>query len=77
LFESPKDREALRQGHRLRIRGLREALRAGGRRYQVENLTTGESFTVRTDLSEREAQLVLYGGLLPYTKAKLSSPKDA
>ncbi len=40
----------------------------GGQIYTVENITSGKSFNVRSNLNDREKEVMKKGGLLPYTK---------
>jgi aconitate hydratase len=67
-FEEPASYEGIQQGDRLRIEGLRSRL-AAGEPLAVVNGRTGASFTVRCPLTPRERDILLAGGLLPYTKA--------
>ncbi len=53
------------QGDELEMRGVRAAVEAG-RPLTVTNLTNGETFEVRFDLTERQRRIVLAGGLLNY-----------
>jgi len=57
----------LHQGDRLRINGVREALRAG-QPLTVVNETQGTQFRARYDLSERQVEVLLAGGLLNLIK---------
>ncbi len=42
------------------------ALRAGDRALTVENLTVNETIEVALELTDRQRQIILAGGLLPY-----------
>jgi len=68
LFTHPVDHQRLRQGDVLRISGVREAL-GRGLQLTVANVTQGYDFPVRHDLSARQVQMVLAGGLLNLIKA--------
>jgi aconitate hydratase len=61
-FSDPADYDRVAQGDRLVIGDIRAALSAGV--LDVRNETSGLSFPVRTDLSEREREIVLAGGRL-------------
>ena len=63
VFDHPADYDAVSQGDKLVIDGLREAVRGDGKTV-VRNLTRGTSFAVVTKLSERQKKIVLNGGLL-------------
>ncbi|MDA8173539.1 MAG: aconitate hydratase [Nitrospiraceae bacterium] len=69
VFENPEDYKKIGKGDRLKAAGLREAVREN-RAFMVENLTQGTSFMAVPNLSGREADLILEGGLLPYIKTK-------
>ena len=63
LFESASDYDAIDQGDAFRIEGIHAAL-AGDKRLTVQNLTKGKTFTVRVDVSDRQAAILKDGGLL-------------
>ena len=65
-FADPADYEALRQGDRLRLEALGEGMAAGS--VTVVNESTGNRFTALCDLTERQRNILLAGGLLNYTK---------
>jgi aconitate hydratase len=67
LFVDERDYETLAQEDLLRIERIAERLRAG-RELAVRNLTRDQEFRVRHDLTPREIEIVLAGGLLNYTK---------
>jgi len=68
-FARAEDYDRLRQGDRLRIEGLREALSAGAT-LAVLNKTQGYSFPVRYDFSERQVEALLAGGLLNLVRSR-------
>jgi len=70
-FKDPFDYGKVSQGDILRIRNVKDALK-GGQAYIVDNLTKNISFDAASDLTPREAELVEAGGLLPYTRKKVS-----
>jgi aconitate hydratase len=63
MFENPKDRLDILQGDVLALPKIREEI-AAGRSVTVENRKQGHSFTMCHQLSSREAEIVLVGGLL-------------
>ncbi|MBR4206903.1 MAG: aconitate hydratase [Clostridia bacterium] len=69
-FTSDEDYENIRQGDILAVEDLRDQVRAGGA-VKVKNLTRGREFETKCELSPRMRDILLCGGLLDYTKAKL------
>ena len=69
LFKSEEDYGKVEKGDKLLIRDVPGALK-GGSDLKIENLTRRCSFEVAANLNERERELLLNGGLLPYTKSK-------
>ena len=67
LFKSAEDYEKTEQGDRLIIEEIRNSL-AGNRDIIVFNQTKNYSFEVTSSLNDREKEIILSGGLLPYTK---------
>ncbi|MBF0520763.1 MAG: aconitate hydratase [Nitrospirae bacterium] len=66
-FTNPADFEKIKQGDRLKISGLKSSL-TGSQSYTVTDETSGFTFTCASNLNQRETELILAGGLLPYTK---------
>ena len=66
-FSEPDDYLKVAQGDRLRIKDLFRSL-GGDQTFVVENTTKGYSFRVKSNLNERELEIIKKGGLLPYTK---------
>ena len=66
-FVNPADRAKIEKGQKLAVEGLGK-LRAG-QTLTVKNLTTGTSFEVKLDLSERQAEMLKAGGLLAQVAA--------
>ena len=62
-FADPADYGLISQGDELRLAGTRDAI-AQGQPLTLENLTSGATITVRCELSERERQVLVAGGLL-------------
>lgn len=71
IFVNPDDYESIEQGDLLKITDLVETVRKK-QRYTVINLTRGSSFEVYSNLNEREKELILSGGLLPYVRKKVT-----
>lgn len=69
-FENPGDYDTVDAGDRLIISDLRSKVAPGGAVLPVENISKGRKFNVRLDITEREAELLKAGGLLPYTRQK-------
>lgn len=70
-FSDPGDIDRIEAGDVLSIAGVRDTL-AASQHYTVTNVTRGFDFKVFSDLSERERDLMLSGGLLPFVKMSLS-----
>jgi len=66
-FKDPSDYEKVGQGDRLVINELINSLK-GSQVYKVENVTEGASFEAVSDLNDRQKEIIIKGGLLPYTK---------
>jgi aconitate hydratase len=65
-FVDPGDYDRIEQGDRLRIDHLEQL--ADRRRWMVEDLTRGTEFAVSHDLSGRQAQILLAGGLTNWVR---------
>ena len=65
-FADPADYDLVDQGACLRFEALEEGMKAGT--LTVINETTGNSFAVKCELTERQRKILLAGGLLNYTK---------
>jgi aconitate hydratase len=66
-FENSADYEKIEKGDRLRISDILGTIN-GTQTYRVENTTKGYTFTVQSTLNDRERDVVIKGGLLPYTR---------
>ncbi|MCD7771972.1 MAG: aconitate hydratase [Oscillospiraceae bacterium] len=69
-FETESDYEKISQGDKLSLTGLKEAVSTGDT-VTLKNLTNGESIVLKIELSARDREIILAGGLLDYTKSKL------
>jgi len=68
VFASEADYESIAQGDLLEIVGVRAALASGAAPLTVRNLSQGTEFQVRHNLTPRQAQILLDGGLLNHIK---------
>ncbi len=68
IFDDPGDFDKLNQGESFEVIGLRAAIEAGGS-IKVE-MGSGETIDCHANLSERQRQIVMTGGLLNYTKGQ-------
>jgi aconitate hydratase len=66
---TPADRARLWAGHRLRLSGLDSSLKPGAE-LTLADLDTGEPFKVRLDVSARQLEMLLAGGLLALEAAR-------
>ena len=78
VFRDPKDFDGIGREDELVIKKVRETLEDGpgsrsGMTFTVENRTKGFHFEVTSGLGRREADLILAGGLLPYTREKFAA----
>ena len=64
-FVNPEDYDALNQGDRLALRGIHAGMDSGT--ITLEDLTTGKSFPLACDFTERQKEMLKAGGLLAYT----------
>ncbi len=67
LFKSEADYEKIVQGDRLLLKHAIDSIK-GSQNLIVENLTKDYSFEVISNLNNREKELILKGGLLPYVR---------
>jgi len=71
---NPADRSWLRPGDDLRLANLRSRISRGSL-IPLENVTQGKTLETRLDVTPRLAQIILAGGLLSYTRAKVIGQK--
>jgi aconitate hydratase len=69
-FNNTSDYQRVEKGDRLLIPDLKNSLK-GNQSYTAYNLTKKYSFEVSSHLNDREKEILLAGGLLPYTKKHL------
>lgn len=71
-FENPGDYGKADKGDRLIIIDIFRNL-DGGQVFEIKNITKRNSFNVKSNLNDRECEIIKKGGLLPYTKDRALS----
>ncbi|MDP2481151.1 MAG: aconitate hydratase [Candidatus Palauibacterales bacterium] len=71
-FEDPDDYDRIEQGDVLRVERLHTTL-GEGPQVEVRNVTKGETYAARHDLSERQIELLVEGGQIAWMKKRLTS----
>jgi aconitate hydratase len=66
-FSNPEDYERIDRGNRLLLENVRKSLE-GLQSFRILNQTKNYTFGVISDFNEREKEILLTGGLLPYAK---------
>lgn len=69
-FKNEADYDKISQGDALALPGIKDAI-ANGKPAMLKNLTTGENYELKYDLSKRQKDIILAGGLLNYTRESL------
>lgn len=69
-FACESDYDCISQGDRLELCGLREAVKDNDS-VIMKNTSNGKEITLKIELSEREREIILAGGLLDYTRSKI------
>lgn len=67
LFKDADDYDRVNQGDILQIKNCIDSVK-GDQVFVVENVTRGYSFEVKSNLNDKEKELILKGGLLPYVR---------
>jgi aconitate hydratase len=75
-FEDPADHDQIEQDDRLEMPGLRQALSEGSA-VSVTIERTGHTFHVVCELTPREREILLAGGVLAHVAASAGSAKRA
>lgn len=70
IFVNPEDYNKVEQGDILGISNLIKIVK-GDQKYEIFNHTKNISFEVYSNLNNREKELILNGGLLPYVRSKV------
>lgn len=68
-FADPIDRLKISRGDILRFEDLRESI-AQGPDVRVHNMTWNEEYAARHSLSERQVEIVLAGGVIPWLRTR-------
>ncbi len=69
VLENPDDYKDLEMNDILSITNYKEALRKN-QSIEIKNITKNKSFRVKANLTERQAQIILKGGLLNFVKSQ-------
>jgi aconitate hydratase len=67
-FADSSDYDKINQGDKLVLSDIRNAIAAGKSNFTLLNATTGETVNLVGNYSTRQADMLLAGGLLNYTK---------
>lgn len=67
-FEDPDDYDKLTQGDALRLSDIHSSIKSG--KIYLENVTKGEKYPLVCSFTQRQIDMLMAGGLLPYTKTK-------
>ncbi len=67
-FANADDYDKITQGDELSLKGIKNAI-INNEPATLLNLTTGEEYELKYDLSQRQKDIILAGGLLNYTKS--------
>jgi aconitate hydratase len=67
IFRNPDDYDKISQDDKLELCNMREAIKAQGD-FILTNVTSGEKIPVYCDISNRQRDMLLAGGLLNYTR---------
>lgn len=69
-FENEADYDCISQGDKLELTGIRAAVKAENS-VVMKNVSNGKEIALKIELSEREREIILAGGLLDYTRSKI------
>ncbi len=69
-FKNEADYDKITQGDELSLEGIKTAI-INDQPAVLKNLTTGESYELKYDLTKRQKDIILAGGLLNYTRESL------
>lgn len=71
-FVNESDYDKISEGDKLELANIRADITAGKQEITLVNKTTGDNISVLCELTERQKDIILAGGLLDYTREKLS-----
>lgn len=69
-FKNEADYDCVSQGDKLELTGIRAAVKAENS-VVMKNVSNGKEIALKIELSEREREIILAGGLLDYTRSKI------
>lgn len=69
-FADPDDYDKITEGDELSLEGIKNAI-INSSPVVLKNLTTGESYEIKYEFSDRQRDIILAGGLLNYTKKSM------
>lgn len=69
-FANPDDYDKITEGDELSLDGIKNAI-INSSPVVLKNLTTGESYEIKYEFSDRQRDIILAGGLLNYTKKSM------
>ena len=72
LFKNAGDYEKIEKGDRILITDIKKSL-TGSQSYNAYNVTQGYSFEIFSNFNGREKEVLLTGGLLPYTRKHIQN----
>lgn len=67
-FENPDDYELFNTGARLKIAGIRKSIEQGAETLEAKELDSGKTIRVRLEITNRERNILLAGGLINLAK---------
>jgi aconitate hydratase len=73
-FADPDDYQRVEQGDILVLEGVRHAIGSGGTGLTVYNATRDQEYSTRHRLSNRQAAMLLAGGLIPWLRRQKKEP---
>ncbi len=68
VFIDPLDYADISEGDELRMANVREVLKSGAETVEVENVTKGSKYQLKHNLSPRQVNIMVEGGLLNYIR---------
>ena len=71
-FVNESDYDRISEGDKLELANIRADITAGKQEITLVNKTTGDNISVLCELTERQKDIILAGGLLDYTRENLS-----
>ena len=71
-FVNESDYDKISEGDKLELANIRADITAGKQEITLVNKTTGDNIPVLCELTERQKDIILAGGLLDYTRERLS-----